>query len=186
MHVKRLCIPPMRLAGNLPVPPPPHARHACMHASHAVRAVPSYRRTLTAPPTAPAEDLAARSAERVKRLTTLVETRRLYRNCIRAKYLLEAASPVYKAPQPDLPPAAAPAPPSSASAEGRPGACGRRLGHACHACRQAGACMLTVCVMHGGHEACQAQGQKVCMHQAAARGAPARPSLPLHAGALGW
>ncbi len=55
--------------------------------------------TLAAPPSAPPhDDVAARSAERIQRLMTLVETRRLYRNCIRAKCLLELPSPVYRPP----------------------------------------------------------------------------------------
>ncbi|GFR42923.1 hypothetical protein Agub_g3924, partial [Astrephomene gubernaculifera] len=50
-------------------------------------------------PPPPTDDPTWRSAERVLRLTTLVETRRLYRNCIRALHLLSLPSPLYTPPQ---------------------------------------------------------------------------------------
>ncbi|KAG2422678.1 hypothetical protein HXX76_015842 [Chlamydomonas incerta] len=46
------------------------------------------------------DDVLRRSDERVRRLTTLVETRRLYRNLIRAQHLLGLATPIYVAPPP--------------------------------------------------------------------------------------
>ncbi|KAG2426867.1 hypothetical protein HYH02_014720 [Chlamydomonas schloesseri] len=46
------------------------------------------------------DDVLRRSDERVRRLTTLVETRRLYRNLIRAQHLLGLPTPIYVAPPP--------------------------------------------------------------------------------------
>jgi hypothetical protein len=42
------------------------------------------------------------SAQRVQQLETLVELKKLYRNCIRAEALLGLASPVYVAPEGEL------------------------------------------------------------------------------------
>ncbi|GLI62003.1 hypothetical protein VaNZ11_004577 [Volvox africanus] len=50
------------------------------------------------PPSAAEEDSRHTSVERVLRLNTLVETRRLYRNIVRAEYLLNLPSPLYTPP----------------------------------------------------------------------------------------
>jgi len=53
-------------------------------------------------PAAPAIDatgVAMRSAERVRRLTVLLELRKVYRNCLRGESLLGCASPVYVKPE---------------------------------------------------------------------------------------
>ncbi|EFJ48119.1 hypothetical protein VOLCADRAFT_104902 [Volvox carteri f. nagariensis] len=57
------------------------------------------------PPPPPEEDAAWRASaeERVRRLNTLVETRRLYRNIVRAEYLLNLGSPLYTPPPPPPP-----------------------------------------------------------------------------------
>uniref|UniRef100_A0A383VBJ9 Letm1 RBD domain-containing protein n=1 Tax=Tetradesmus obliquus TaxID=3088 RepID=A0A383VBJ9_TETOB len=52
-----------------------------------------------AAPAGPPRLLTGMSAQRVQRLETLVELKKLYRNCIRAEALLGRASPVYVAPE---------------------------------------------------------------------------------------
>lgn len=74
------------------------------------------------------DDVLRRSDERVRRLTTLVETRRLYRNLIRAQHLLGLATPIYVAPPPppevDTDAEAAQASTSAAAATGLSSAAG--------------------------------------------------------------
>ncbi|KAG2485057.1 hypothetical protein HYH03_016155 [Edaphochlamys debaryana] len=65
--------------------------------------IPGTNSALPVPPS-PTEDPTWRNAERTRRLVTLVETRRLYRNCIRAQYLLGTQTPLYTPPPPPPPP----------------------------------------------------------------------------------
>jgi hypothetical protein len=73
--------------------------------SAATEPAPSALRPSPAPSSATqatlADDPLRRSAERAQRLSNLVETRRLYRNCVRAQHLLGSPSPVYRPPQLD-------------------------------------------------------------------------------------
>jgi hypothetical protein len=64
-----------------------------------VEQAPAAAAAAAAPAGSPPRLLTGMSAQRVQQLETLVELKKLYRNCIRAEALLGLASPVYVAPE---------------------------------------------------------------------------------------